>query len=206
MRRPLHACLLWLLLASGPAAAAERDFVVVIHQQAAGQMKVTSADDGHVSTDLSYRDNGRGPDIRERFVIGALGAPVEYQGEGRATFGAEIREAFKVEAGRLRWTSRVDRGDEAVEPGTLFLPIEGTFAYSGEVVRSLLRRPGGRAPVVGGHQLSVEQVAYASVDGPDGVVALVLVALTGPTPRPGTCGTPTMTSTACSPSPGPASR
>ncbi|MDH4288951.1 MAG: amidohydrolase family protein [Aquincola sp.] len=179
MRRPLHACLLWLLLASGPAAAAERDFVVVIHQQAAGQMKVTSADDGHVSTDLSYRDNGRGPDIRERFVIGALGAPVEYQGEGRATFGAEIREAFKVEAGRLRWTSRVDRGDEAVEPGTLFLPIEGTFAYSGEVVRSLLRRPGGRAPVVGGHQLSVEQVAHASVDGPDGVVALVLVALTG---------------------------
>jgi hypothetical protein len=175
----LLSCALALLSGAAVAGEARHDYSVVIQKQAAGHMNVSVADDGAVRTELSYRDNGRGPDIRERFALDAQGTPVEYEGDGVSTYGAEIREQFKVDGGRLRWRSRVDEGDEAVEPGTLFLPIEATFAYNGEVVRSLLRRPGGRAPIAGGGQLSVERVATLSADGPQGPVPLVLVALTG---------------------------
>jgi hypothetical protein len=170
-----------LALPAGAAVAAEtqHDYSIVIQKQTAGHLNVTLGDDRSVRTDLSYRDNGRGPDIRERFVLDAQGAPVEYEGEGVSTFGAQIREQFKIDGGRLRWRSRVDAGDEAVEPGTLFLPIEGTVAYQGEMVRSLLRRPDARAPITGGGLLLVERVATLSVDGPQGAVPLVLVALTG---------------------------
>lgn len=178
--RPLRSAALALLCGVALGAAAQsQDYSVVIQKQNAGHLKVTRADDGRIRTDLSYRDNGRGPDIRESFALDAQGVPIEYEGEGRSTFGAEIRERFKVEGGRLRWTSRVDKGDEAVEPGTLFLPIEGTFAYGGEVVRALLRRPDARAPVIGGHRLSVEKVATLSLDTTEGKLPLVLVALTG---------------------------
>jgi Amidohydrolase family len=179
LRTLLLSCALALPAGTAISAETRYDYSVVIQQQTAGHLNVTLGDERSVQTDLSYRDNGRGPDIRERFVLGAQGAPVEYEGEGVSTYGAQIREQFKVEDGRLRWRSRVDAGDEAVEPGTLFLPIEGTVAYQGEMVRSLLRRPDGRAPIVGGGQLSVERVATMSVDGPQGAVPLVLVALTG---------------------------
>lgn len=167
------------MLLAGGFAVAQQDYSVVIQGQAAGHLRVTVDANGVVGTDLSYRDNGRGPDIRERYRLDAQGAPIEYQVEGKSTFGAEIRERFEVKGGRLRWTSRIDEGDQEVEPGTLFVPIEGTFAYSGELVRALLLRPGGSAPVVGGYKLSVERVATLTVDGPDGRVPLMLAVLVG---------------------------
>ena len=102
-----------------------------------------------------------------------------YAAEGRSTFGAEIRETFTVDGTRLRWQSRVDRGDQAIVPGTLFVPLEGTVAYTGELVRALLRRDGGSAPVLAGSKLVAEQVGKLVVEGPGGRVPLVLVALTG---------------------------
>ena len=178
MRRLLAAFVVAVSGAS-TALAAQHDYAIVIQKQQAGHLTVTAGADGRVAVDMSYRDNGRGPDIRERYTLDAQGVPVEYEGEGKSTMGAAIRESFKVEAGRLRWTSRVDRGDEAVAPGTLFLPIESSFAYSGEVFSALLRRPGGRAPVVGGHELIAERLATLTIDGADGPVPLVLVSLTG---------------------------
>ena len=168
----------WMLVPA-LAAAQPQEYSVVMHSQVAGHLRVEPAGDRRVRTDLSYRDNGRGPDIRETFTVDALGTPIEYEGSGTSTFGAEIRENFKVDGGRLRWQSRVDRGDEAVAPGTLFVPLEGTLAYTGALVSSLLRRDGGAAPVVGGHRLVAERVATLRVDGAEGSVPLALVALTG---------------------------
>lgn len=179
MKPFLIALVLALPGGADPASAAQYDYGVVIQKQPAGQMRVTAGEDGRIAVDMSYRDNGRGPDIRERYTLDAQGVPVDYEGEGQSTFGAAIRESFKLEAGRLRWTSRVDRGDESVAPGTLFLPIEGSFAYSGELVRALLRQPALRAPVIGGNQLVAERVTTLTVDGPEGPVPLVLVSLTG---------------------------
>jgi hypothetical protein len=178
VRRCLAAAGLWLAcLAPATAATQTHDYSVVIQQQIAGHVTVTVEDDGRVAVDQSYRNNGRGPDIRERYRLDAQGAPVAYEVQGRSTFGAEIREDFALDAGRLRWTSRIDRGDEPAAPGTLFLPLESSFAYGGELVRALLRRPDGRAPVVGGHQLAVERVATLALD--NGALPLVLVAMTG---------------------------
>lgn len=163
-----------------PAVAlAQREFSVVIHKDIAGHLKIDDGPSGEVRTDLSYRDNGRGPDIREVFTLDATGAPNHYSAEGKSTFGAEIRETFTVDGTRLRWQSRVDRGDQALASGTLFVPLEGTVAYTGELVRALLRRDGGTAPVLAGNKLAAEQVGKLVVDGPGGRVPLALIALTG---------------------------
>jgi len=174
-----------VLLAAGMAhAEATQHYSVLIQQQAAGHLTVTEGPDRRIVVDQTWRDNGRGPDIRETYTLDAAGVPQDYQGEGRSTFGAEIRERFSVQGGRLRWQSRVDAGDEAVAPGTLFLPLEGSFAYTADLVRALLRRPEGRAPVVGGHQLAAERLATTTVAGPDGPLPLVLVAITGADAQP----------------------
>lgn len=172
------ACLSTLLPAQG-AWAQNREYTVLVQQQPAGHLRVVQEADGTLSSDFSYRDNGRGPDIRERFRLGPQGAPVAYEGVGTSTYGAAIEERFSVEGGRLRWRSRVDSGDVAVEEGALFLPLEGTLAYEGALAASLLGRADGSAPVVEGNRLRVQRLATVTVDGAGGPVRLVLVAITG---------------------------
>jgi hypothetical protein len=163
-----------------PAAAlAQQEFSVVMHKDIAGHLKVDAGPNDEIRTDLSYRDNGRGPDIREVFALDEAGVPKRYAAEGKSTFGAEIRESFTVDGTRLRWQSRVDQGDQAIVPGTLFVPLEGTVAYTGELVRALLRRQDGSAPVLAGSKLVAEQVGKLVVEGPGGRVPLALIALSG---------------------------
>lgn len=177
----LLAVTVWLLAPLG-AAAQNREYTVLIQNQAAGLLRVTQEADGLWRSDFSYRDNGRGPDIRERFRLGPLGAPVEYEGTGTSTYGAAIEERFLVEGGRIRWRSRVDSGEVAIEDGALFLPLENTMAYGGALAASLMARPDGSAPVVEGNRLRAERLATLTVEaGADGKgrVPLVLLAITG---------------------------
>lgn len=179
---PLALQALLLLALAGPAAAQPLTYTIRIQDTPVGRMQVTQLDDATVEVNTSYRDNGRGPDLRERYTLGPQGVPVRYSVQGRSTYDAEIREDFELAQGRLRWTSRVDQGDEAVAPGTLFLPLESSLAYTGQVVQSLLQRAGGAAPVVGGHRLVAQRLVTTTPPGAPGPVTLV--AVTGATDQP----------------------
>jgi hypothetical protein len=175
------AALLWIC--AGPVAAAEpatREFVVLIQDQRAGHLKVTRGDNGQVDTDFSYRDNGRGPDLRERFTLDAQGLPVAYERTGTSTFGGASRETFRIEGGRVRWQSQADEGDEAVPAAYVFLPMEGSFGYYDALLRRLLAQPGVGLPTLGGMKLVAEKQLRISLPGPDGQpVALALAVITG---------------------------
>ena len=110
------------LFALYPATVAAVDYVVLVQDQPAGHLKLQTAADGWVETDYSYRNNGRGPDLRERIRVDANGLPVAYEVSGRSTMGAEVRESFRREGNRAVWTSRADQGDETVPEDFVFLP------------------------------------------------------------------------------------
>jgi len=169
-----------LPLAVAALSAQAADYVVVIQEQPAGHLKVQVGADGWVETDYSFRDNGRGPDLRERIRVDARGVPVAYEVSGRSTMGAEVRESFRREGDRAIWTSRADQGNEAVPDGFVFVPLESSAAYDDAVVRYLLSRPGASAPTVGGTRLSAEVPVKLSLPGSDGApVPLALVVVTG---------------------------
>ena len=188
MQRPHLNNSIWggvlAVLLCSAAAAQPVEYTVTMQGAVAGRMLVDAKPDGRVSVDFSYRNNGRGPDILESFALGALGAPMAYEGTGRSTMGAEIKERFAVAAGRLAWLSRVDQGDEAIAESTLFLPLEPTPAYGVQVLQSLIQRSERVAPVVGGHRLAAEKVATLALPGPSGPVAAALWMLTGADSEP----------------------
>ena len=170
---------LGLLLVTALAASAA-EFVVLIQDQPAGHLKVQLGSDGAIEADFSYRDNGRGPDMRERVRVDPRGVPVSYQVTGRSTYGAEIKESYRREGGRAIWASRVDQGDETAPEDFVFVPLESSPAYYDAVVRFLLSQPGASAPTIGGTRLVAEKAVKLSLPGPDGSpVALALVVVTG---------------------------
>ncbi len=176
----LGAALLALL---APAARAV-DYVVLVQDQPAGQLKVGRGAEGEVTTDFSFRDNGRGPDTRERFALGPKGLPVFYEMEGKTTFGAAAKESFRLEGGRARWKSRVDEGDIAAGDDFVFIPMDATFAYTDAVLRFLLARGEAGAPTMSGLRLRATRAQRVSLPGPSGPVALALAVVTGADAEP----------------------
>ena len=160
-------------------AQTQQRYTVTIQQEVAGALISRTDGQGKVSVDFSYRDNGRGPDLKEEFSVDPLGAPVAYAGSGKSTFGNEIRENYAWQDGRGRWTSLVDRGDRPVEASALYVPIEGSPMLGAQLVRSLLLRPGLTAPSVAGGKFSIERLAELKLASPAGEVPVALYALTG---------------------------
>jgi hypothetical protein len=77
-------------------AAPAADYAVLVQDQPAGHLRDSvSADGRRVSTEFSYRDNGRGPDVRETLTLDERGRPVSYLVEGRTNFGAVVDERFE---------------------------------------------------------------------------------------------------------------
>ena len=145
------------LFALCPAPAAATDYVVLVQDQPAGHLKTSAGAGGLVEVDFSWRDNGRGPDVKESFTVDARGLPRTYELVGKNTFGAAMKESFRIEGGRAKWESRADSGDEAVGEDFVFMPLDGSFAYFDAVVRFLLARPDAAAPTIGGLTLRVER-------------------------------------------------
>ncbi len=147
-------------------------------------MKVTTAADGRVDVDYSYRDNGRGPVIRERFRVDSRGLPVSYEIIGKATFGAEVSETFEIAGWRVRWKSRVDEGNEAVADDFVFLPMDATAAYNDAMLRFMLARSGVAVATLKGLKLVAERALKLALPLAGAELPLALVVVTGGDAKP----------------------
>lgn len=182
MMKTLHATIAGACLLALAFTAQAAEFVVLIQDLPAGHLKVQAGAGGRVETDFSYRDNGRGPDQREVFVLDARGVPTSYEVTGRTTFGAAMSETFRREGGRAIWKSRADEGDAAAPDNFVFIPLDGSSGYFDAVTRLLLAS--GSAPTIGGLKLQAEKIATVALDSTSGPVKLALVAVTGADAQP----------------------
>ncbi len=184
MTRRWVRALACMALAASAMAARATDFVVLVQDQPAGHMKVTADVGGRTEVDYSYRDNGRGPNMRESFRLDAHGQPVAYEIKGKATFGAEVHETFQLANGRARWRSRADDGDEAATEDFVFLPMDATAAYSDAMLRFMLSRPGASVPTLKGLRLVAERALQLKLQLGATEVPVALVVVTGGDAQP----------------------
>ena len=160
-------------------AQSRQKYTVTIQDEVAGAVHAVTDERGNVAVDFSYRNNGRGPDLKEQFSLGALGTPVAYSGTGKSTFGNPIRETYAWQDGRGRWTALVDQGDKPVDAGALYVPVEGSPLFYAQLARSLLLRPEAVATTVAGGRVSLERLADMKLAAPSGEVQVALYALIG---------------------------
>ncbi len=95
-------CLITQLLLSslallGPAAlAATTEYTVQIQNARGGRLLVEQDSQGRITTEFSYRNNGRGPDMREALQVNPQGEVMSYTVQGTSTFGAAIHAGLEV--------------------------------------------------------------------------------------------------------------
>lgn len=169
------------IAAAGAAGAADglRYVVLVEGGKRAGYQVVAEGDDGVTRTEFVFKDNGRGPELREEFSLNPDGTFRRYRVIGTSTFGAPVDEAFTLADGVARWTSTSDRGEQRVEAGAQYSPLGGSPAAASVSLAALAARPDGRLPLIPSGVLGARKVAEAQVRKGGDRRSVQLLAITG---------------------------
>ena len=139
------------------------NYTVTTVMKVAGKQIVNVWPDGRVTTEFSYRDNGRGPDIFEEMVLGSNGQFESFRATGKSTFGAPVAETYSRKNGHASWKSKADAGDLSDVPSAIYIPVESSLEALAVVVRSLLRAPENKLAALPSGQLSLTRMFDAPV-------------------------------------------
>jgi hypothetical protein len=117
------------LIYSFSVNAAERIRHVILFDggKQGGEQVVETTDDGWVNVTFTYKDNGRGPEIKERYRLAADGGFAEYHATGKTTFGSEVKDDFVRSGNEVVWTSTSEKGKASISGPAFYSPINGSL-------------------------------------------------------------------------------
>lgn len=153
------------LLATLPARAdTVTRYNILFQGRANGAQTTRVAGDGALTVDYCYRDNGRGPDLKEEFSLAADGTLTRYSVKGASTFGAPIEESFRRDNDKAEWKSLADRGGSKVSGAAAYVPVECSAEVMARVVRAVASQATKHLKALPGGELSAEKVLDERVE------------------------------------------
>jgi len=173
----LPAFLLSLALAAPPPAAGER-LSVITGGQTVGHLEATTEGARTVIV-YDYRNNGRGPTLREAIEVDAAGLPIRWSIDGTTTFGNPVSERYSTDGQLAAWTDSTGSATAAIEGPTLYVAQGASPWALGLYARAALRMPGQRITTLPSGTLAVERGPDVVVAGAPGPVTVTRHTLTG---------------------------
>lgn len=166
-------------LMSHAAVQSQRYVVLVDNGKNAGHDIVTRGADGTVRSEFVFKDNGRGPELREEFQLAPDGTYTRYKVAGTSTFGAKVEESFSRDATHAQWKTLADHGAMDVRGTALYAPLAGTPASATVAVAALSKRADGKLPLLPGGTLSMRELAREQVESHGQKRTVRLIAVLG---------------------------
>jgi hypothetical protein len=174
-------CLLLLagFTATAAQAATEYRYTMLFSGHVGGEHVTRIADDGSITTDFSYRENGRGPDYKEKLALAPDGTLQRFAITGKSTFGSLVDERFERKGDRAEWSGKVDHGALKISGKALYVPIDGTIEDTGITVRALIHESTLKLPGIPGGELSIVKLIETTVTNGQETRAVALYAMRG---------------------------
>ncbi len=158
-----------LLLVLPPLAAAEQErFSVISGGKNVGSLFADTRGD-ETRIDFDYKDNGRGPTMKETIRVDAAGLPVAWTIGGTTTFGSKVAEHFSRKGRVAEWLDSTGKGRSDAENPSLYVAQSGSPWSDGLYARALIAAPDHRLPALPGGELDLtpgEPLTVQGVDGP----------------------------------------
>lgn len=179
MKPATFAALALALIANANAGETLLYVAMVDDGKKTGHQIVEQGDDGVTRVDYIFKDNGRGPELKEEFTLAPDGTYLRYAVKGTATFGAPIDETFSRDGDKAKWKSTSDEGAATVTGTALYTPLSGTPACYSVILAAMAQRTDGKLPLIPGGTLSIRKVADATIARGRERRKLALMSLTG---------------------------
>jgi hypothetical protein len=172
------------LVSTTALADATTRYSVLIQDRPSGSQVTTVGKDGRVDVTMSFRDNGRGPDIKEQARLTAEGTVTALDITGKSTFGAPIDEHYALQGQIAQWRSLADHGTTAVTAPAVYVANDGSFESIAMVARAVLRQPQGKVAALPGGELTITKVLDSQAQASGRSLAVSLYAITGVATQP----------------------
>ncbi|MEP6873526.1 MAG: amidohydrolase family protein [Burkholderiales bacterium] len=144
-----------------------------------GRQVVEQGDDGLVTVNYVYKNNGRGPEQTERYRVADDGSFSEYHVTGLTTMASPVDEHFERHGDVAEWHSTTDRGRATVTGAALYVPLNGSLAPLSVALTALAKRPDGQIPLLPNGTLRQRKLDEADVERDGQRQRVQLIALTG---------------------------
>lgn len=158
----------------------EENYSVIMGEAKVGYLKAETSGDT-INIDYDYKNNGRGPTMKETIVLNAEGYPISWEVTGNTTFGNAVDEKFSLEGNEASWTDATGSGNASVDAAQLYVNQFGSPYSAVLAARLLMNAPENTLPVLPAGNLTLTKMEDLSVPNTsgEGELALTTYALSG---------------------------
>ncbi len=164
---------------AAPLAAKPVEYRVLTQSRDIGHYKV-DREGTAVSVDYDYKQNGRGPTIKETIRLDKDGTPLDWTITGRTTFGNAVNESFRRTGKGVEWKDLAGPGSIKGKDAPRYYATQNGSPYDvAALAKALLADADRTMPVAPGGTATLTERARSSFDGPDGKLDVVTYELSG---------------------------
>jgi imidazolonepropionase-like amidohydrolase len=173
-------CVALLLLALVPlrATAQSEGFAVIYGGRTIGHLNATT-EGGSTTIDYDYKDNGRGPTLKESIAVDAAGVPTVWSITGSTAFGNKVDEQFTRVGDRAEWSDASGPGGGTFRSPVLYVPQVASPWSLGLIARALLKAPAGSMAALPAGTVRLETRDTIAVEGGGGGVRATTYGIAG---------------------------
>src|ERR1041384_4472958 len=169
-----------LALASFAHSAETTKYVALVNggKSKAGHL-ITTESGGKYKVDYLFKNNGRGPELKEEYTLAPDGTFARYKVTGATTFGSLVNETFSRSGDSATWKSTSDKGEQKVDGTALYLPLGSSPQAFSVALTALYQRPDRKLPMIPSGTLTVRKLLDAEVTRGAQKQQVQLLAITG---------------------------
>ena len=154
-------------------SASVEKFAVVASDEVVGSLDA-AVDGDNVSIAYQVSNNGRGPKLTERIVLGKDRMPTSWMIDGTTAFGGRVAERFSRGKGQIEWESQADRGRTPEGPRSLYIANDASPWSYGIYARALQGTASHTLDVLPEGTLKLEKVRDATVGDIQAIVYMLI--------------------------------
>ena len=160
------------------AAPPTERFTVIFGGKNVGHLNVDSSGNRSV-IDFDYKNNGRGPTMKETLTVDAAGLPIAWTVDGTTTFGSRVSERFAKTGSRAKWTDSTGSGGTKVGEPSLYIAQNGSAWATGLYARALLKDADASLPALPGGTVTLKKGETLAVTGAGGPINVTRYTVSG---------------------------
>ena len=182
LRALSKAAILSLLATSAviPAAAqaASERFTVLVSGTKVGHLHADTSGN-RTTIDYDYKNNGRGPTVKEVISLDGNGLPTAWDIMGTSSFGSKSEECLAATGGEASWSDSTGKGHVTVREPSVYVAQGASPWAVGLYARALLKDADHQMPSLPGGTLRLEKGETLTLAGTSGPAKATVYTLSG---------------------------
>ena len=136
---PFRKVLLALLLIWAPVLAnsSEVEYVILLENGVKAGHQTVTRHGNTIDVNFNFKENGRGPTLKERITLASDGTMKEYRVSGTSEMGGEVSERFSARNSLIKWHSNSEDGSKKINQSGFYLPMNSSWEVNSLMITAL---------------------------------------------------------------------